>query len=77
MLKGQKLAFGPRRSELKSRERILPVKEPRCAGRACDSRSDCERYQRAVFEAVTPNAPKGKVLMMNMADSDGVCRRKV
>lgn len=76
MLKGQTLSVGTRRNE-RITNHVMPKQEPRCVGRGCDQRGACERYQRAVFESSHRNAQKGAVLMMSMADSDGVCRRKM
>lgn len=55
---------------------VLPRGEPRCLGRDCDSRKDCERYTRALYEARTPNTWKGDALVSSMRDADGHCRRK-
>lgn len=55
---------------------VLPRGEPRCMGRDCEERQGCERYQRAIYEALTRNAQKGDTLLASMRSDDGHCRRK-
>ena len=61
----------------RERDLMLPLHEPRCAGKGCEQRDTCERYNRLVFEANRRSAQKGYSISMTLADDSGMCRRKL
>ena len=72
-------AWDGRQERVLRRERdlMLPLHEPRCAGRGCEQKAGCERYNRLVYENLTRNSKKGHSVAMTLVDDDGVCRRKL